>query len=259
MTCLLLLQEPVASVVDKVCDGVFAPSTKLAAKDAIDLLTYCFGLPPGRSPLQLYMFIEGKKQAASVTHTKQVERDTVSPYSTLFAKQQEGTAYLTVKEASGSAMLADFLLCVWEVMKSLHPKSSFMIDHQYTIIPAKAIADGALCALMVSDYMPLLIIEYKPKVASTIDDIDVSDLTETMVQALYLRKRFQHPIVHCLTDLKDFHYFVLKDTQQKRLQIEKYVFVSCNGTDVDDLLAHVSFLSETLCIPLAHVCAHDCM
>ena len=73
-------------------------------------------------------------------------------------------------------MLADFLLCVWEVMKKIHTKTSFVIDYQYAIIPGKAIADGVLCALMVSDHVPLLVIEYKPKVASTIDDIDVSDL-----------------------------------------------------------------------------------
>ena len=48
------------------------------------------------------MFIEGKKQVATVTSTGQVKKEAVSPYSILFAKQIEGTAWLTVKEASGS-------------------------------------------------------------------------------------------------------------------------------------------------------------
>ena len=54
-----------------------------------------------------------------------------------------------------------------------------------------------------------------------------------MVQALYLRRRFQHSIVHCLTDLHTLY------TQQKRLHIEKYVFFSCNSTTVDLMCPYV--------------------
>ena len=208
------------SVVDKVCAGVFAPRTKLGMQDTLALLTHCFGITLLGSPVQLHAFMADKQEEATVTDTGRVDKEIVSPYSLLFAKQKNSTAWLTLKEASGYPMLGDFLLCVKEVLEQLHPHSSFFIDHQYAVLPGQAIADGALSALVAQhQHIPLLVCEYKPKVASRVDGLDLSDLTEAMIQALYLRKTFRHPIIHCLTDMTDFHYFVLQDKEQNRLHI----------------------------------------
>ena len=91
--CQLLLYGHILFVVDKVCAGDFAPSAKWVAKDTVDLLTYCFGLPQVRSPLQLYKFIE---EETTITCTGWVNKETVSPYSILIAKQKDGAACLTL-------------------------------------------------------------------------------------------------------------------------------------------------------------------
>ena len=88
----------------------------LGMQDAVALLTYCFGLPLLGSPVELYDFMADKQQEATVTDTGRVNKETVSPYSIMFAKQKKSTAWLTLKEASGYPMLGDFLLCVQEVM-----------------------------------------------------------------------------------------------------------------------------------------------
>jgi hypothetical protein len=56
--------------------------------------------------------------------------------------------------------------------------------------------------------------EYKPKVSSKLEDVTGWHISETILQAFYLHKKHTYPVLHCLTDLQDFHYFTLNNGAQ---------------------------------------------
>ena len=52
----------------------------------------------------------------------------------------------------------------------------------------------------LGDKKVLLAVEYKPKISCELEDQAPLHLSETLLQTFYLRDRFHHDIVHCLTD-----------------------------------------------------------
>ena len=155
-------------------------------------------------------------------------------HTVAFQKHEEVTMHLNTKEASGSALLGTFMLCVSDALRTLCLTHTFKIDHWY----AKTYtADSALLsALLVSSQkqvvpcfghspsqkqvVPCFVVEYKPRVAQDLADQDPFHLSEVFLQAYYLRKMHKHPILHCLTDLSDFHYFLVKVSERGNFKIE---------------------------------------
>lgn len=65
--------------------------------------------------------------------------------------------------------------------------------------------------------------EYKPQVPSELVDVTAGHLSETFLQAYYLRDSSPYPILHCLTNLEDYHYFSITTKDHHSMKIEKYV------------------------------------
>lgn len=107
-------------------------------------------------------------------------------------------------------------------------------------------ADSALVAI-VNGSLPIYVVEYKPRIPADLEDVEPSHLSEVFLQAFYLRKMYKHTILHCLTDLKDFHYFLMTDhPSSKKMKIEKYFSVHCNISNQVELLDHLRFLCNIL-------------
>ena len=45
-------------------------------------------------------------------------------------------------------------------------------------------------------------------------------------------------MVHCLTDLFDFHYFVIKEKLKGKIEIMMYLYIKSDITEDDDLKKH---------------------
>ena len=120
-------------------------------------------------------------------------------HTVAFQKHEEVTMHLNTKEASGSALLGTFMLCVSDALRTLCLTHTFNIDHWY----AKTYtADSALLsALLVSSQkqvvpcfgpspsqkqvVPCFVVEYKPRVAQDLADQDPFHLSEVFLQAYY--------------------------------------------------------------------------
>ena len=119
-------------------------------------------------------------------------------HTVAFQKHEEVTMHLNTKEASGSALLGTFMLCVSDALRTLCPTSTFKIDHQFNVYNAKTYTgDSALLsALLVSSrrrVVPCFVVQYKPRVSQDLADQDPFHLSEV---AYYLRKMHKHPILH---------------------------------------------------------------
>ena len=69
--------------------------------------------------------------------------------------------------------------------------------------------DDGLLALVVPPQQPVVVIEYKPKLYETLNRLDVSDLTELALQALYVKEGYgkECKVMHILTDLHHYYCF----------------------------------------------------
>lgn len=147
---------------------------------------------------------------------EKMDCEALMEYTKSFDKHRKKTSYFTEKVASGYTILGNFMMCVSNMMDTMYPGFHFHIDHQFHISTKKHYADIALSTLRVSAASraskAILVIEYKPKVAADLVDQEISDITESVLQALYLRKTSCHQILYCLTDLSDFHYFLMEDS-----------------------------------------------
>ena len=58
----------------------------------------------------------------------------------------------------------------------------------------------------------------------------------------------RYPILHCLTDLADFHYFLIDDKKPELLQVElqKYVYIHSDLCVQKDVITHMHFISCTV-------------
>ena len=94
----------------------------------------------------------------------------------------------------------------------------------------------------------LVVWEYKPRVSSDLQDQTSWHLSETILQAFYLKKKHPYCILHCLTDLEDYHYFFLSDNGPRTLKLDKYVYMQSNLSEKIDVLHHLNFLYHSVSI-----------
>ena len=147
--------------------------------------------------------------------TTPLEEETLKTYASLFREQCEGTLYMGSKEASGYPQLADYLLCMRSRLHKLRPEVTLHIDPQYAIQGngKQFYADGSLLATILHNTRPVYVVEYKPRVPTHLEDREPTHLSELFLQAFYLHKQNSPPILHVLTDLTDFHCFLMKQGQ----------------------------------------------
>ena len=103
-----------------------------------------------------------------------------------------------------------------DVLSLKYPGKNFFVDHQYQLLEGNTFAiDDAVCVIQDGANTPLLVVEYKPRVHLDLKFVEQSHLSEVFIQAYYLRKRFPQPILHCLTDLTQNHYFLISGVGEK--------------------------------------------
>ena len=114
-------------------------------------------------------------------------------------------------------------------------------------------ADEAIGLVVVTPakMFPILVLEYKPRVPQDLGDLEPLHLSETFIQAYYLRKRFKFPVMHCLTDLNDFLFLKIEDKEGHSgvIKVSHYYF-KCDLKDDKQLIEIMTFLYHTLNVHL---------
>ena len=257
------LQKPTNVDLINSCD--LAPSTKLKPSDVVEVLCYILGM--GKRDEMRDVIIPIKGTMLSLSHEAFIDSyerentplvmDELQKLTFVFQKHQQVTMHLQTKEASGTALLGTFMLCVSDALKTLCPTQIFKIDHQFNVCYGKTYtADSALLsALLVSTVVlgfdhrpfdqgmvPCFVVEYKPRVSRDLVDQEPFHLSEVFLQAYYLCKMHKHPILHCLTDLSDFHCFLVKRSDRGHLEIKKYFCFKCKFNETEKFLLTLKLL-----------------
>ena len=240
----------------KVEHGILAPSSTLKASEVVTIINYIlrWNMTDLNSICEKIIKDYGGSQEATLeiqeaTLEIKISQEMLEFFTTLFGMQNMHTLDLTTKEASGYSKLGDYLLCVRNTVAEVHPNSSFSIEHQYCIQVQNSsyYPDGALVATILdtstSTRTPIYVIEYKPRVPAELVDIEPNHLSEVMLQAVYLRRVIKSPILHVLTDLNDFHFFLISG---ESLQIDKYFYLKCKLSNREELLKHLKFLCHIM-------------
>ena len=169
--------------------------------------------------------------------------------------QEEFDSTLDVgdKEASGRVLLGLFMNVVRKALKLKYPKHTLCVDYEYRVLTDKQYAvDTTVVALTHimrvtgSVRNVVLALEYKPKVAAELRDQIPWHVSEVLLQAFYMRKRFTHDILHCLTDLQDYHYFLVGTQPDSPFCIKGYWYKMCKITDPTELTDHLHFLCDAI-------------
>ena len=101
-------------------------------------------------------------------------------------------------------------------MQIKYPGEMLKVDHQYHILENRTYAADATLVVVVMvklKMLPILVLKYKPRVSQELADQEPLHVSETFIQAYYLRQQCKFPVMHCLTDLNDFHFFLIEDGQ----------------------------------------------
>ena len=250
------LQKPTNIDLINSCD--LAPSTRLKPSDVVEVLCYILGVDEDEmgdvvSPIKGAMLSHEVFIASYERENTPLVMNELQQHTVAFQRHQQVTMHLKIKEASGTTLLGNFMFCVSDALKTLCPTHTFKIDHQFHVCNTKSYtADSALLsALLVSSQklgsrkrrvVPCFVVEYKPRVSQDLADQEPCHLSEVFLQAYYVCKMHKHPILHCLTDLSDFHYFLVKESERGNLEIEKYFCFKCNFNEAEELLLTLKLL-----------------
>lgn len=223
------------------------PSTKLTDYEVMEVLSSIFGIKC-HEYREIITFLESKRsvyEAEPIINTQ----DGLSDFTALFSKHLQFTMHVRTKEASGYGMLSSFALFVCGSLSEKFPENNFKIDPQFYVCKGKQYSsDEALIILTVRGPKTVLVVwEYKPKVSGSLEDVPGWRLCETILQAFYLQKQHTYPILHCLTDLQDFHYFSFNHDGQA-LELLKYIYLKSDLSQETDTLHHLNFLCHSTII-----------
>ena len=120
------------------------------------------------------------------------------------------------------------------------------VDHEYKILETKKYAcDVAVIAALSKgqEREVLLAVEYKPNVPSGLEDVTPWHLSETLLQAFYLRDNFHYDIVHCLTD---YHFFLVGSSSENAFVLKKHWYKKCDLTDGAAFEEHINFVCDII-------------
>ena len=204
---------------------------------------------------QLHRFITSKSCTIECESKPISSLQRLEDITLLFQKRYDVTLNLGIKEASGNGIVDCFMLTVLNTMQIKYPDAMLKIDHQYRILENRTFAAdetlGVVVVVMVEVTMlPILVLEYKPRVAQELGDQEPFHVSETFMQAYYLRQRYKFPVMHCLTDMHDFHFFIIEDGQSGVLKVSRYYYLKCDLKDGKQLIQMMTFLYHTLNVPV---------
>lgn len=186
-------------------------------------------------------------QSPSTSTEENLPQKIIQSFQESYQEERSSTLDICDKEASGRVLLGLFMTFVRKFLSYKHPEKTFKIDHEYRIFPdRKFAADEAVTAIVDGLRRVIFVLEYKPKVAPGLIDEEAFHISETLIQAYYLRKMFKHPILHCLSDLNDFHFFLITTDSSREFNLNKYWSKSFNVLDTDQLRYLATFLGDIM-------------
>lgn len=237
-----------ASLMDQVYAHELAPSTKLTDTEVVEVLGNLFKLEFFMELRDIISFFKDKLvEAATTLDVSPTISSLTTDFNKAFARHKERTLYVGSKEASGYGMLSNFCVFVSEVLNVMHPNIKFKIDPEIYVSQGKTYAaDQCVIKLCFKGIQVLVVWEYKPRVSTHLSDQTPWHISETFLQAFYLKKQHKYPVLHCLTDLADFHYFFVEGDGRMSLDLTKYVYLNSDFCNFDDTVKHVNFLLDSI-------------
>lgn len=236
-----------ATLMDQVYAHELAPSTKLTDAEVVEVLGNLFKLEFFMEHSDIISFFKDKLVEATTTlDVSPTISSLTTDFNKAFARHMERTLYIGSKEASGYGMLSNFCVFVSEVLSVMHPNIEFKIDPETYVSQGKTYADYCVIKLCFNGIQVLVVWEYKPRVSTHLSDQTPWHLSETFLQAFYLKKQHKYPVLHCLTDLADFHYFFVGGDGRMSLDLTKYVYLNSDFRNFDDTVKHVNFLLDSI-------------
>ena len=242
-----MIKEKQVTLLDKVQQHELAPSTPLRDCEVMEVLCHLFGIQRFIEYPKVVDWIQEQSQeyVAGQAEPSDVQKAKIDFFTALYSTHRRNTLHVSSKEASGYTMLGNFSNFVCEMLQDKYPTAVFHIDPQFYVSERKTYSsDQAVLQIVMGNGRVLVIWEYKPRVPSLLGDVQGWHLSETLLQAYYLRKKHSYPILHCLTDLNDYHYFFIDG--ERSLKLEKYVYIQSDLKNQTDVWKHVDFLFQSV-------------
>ena len=211
------------------------PSTRLTDYEVTDVLSSIFGLRC-REPREGLAFFASKYAVYEAEPTISTV-DGLSDFTATFSKHVRLTRFVNTKEASGYGMLSQVALFFCGFLCEKVPGVDFKIDPHFYVCGGKqdSSAEALIMLTATRSETVLVVWDYKPQVPNSLGDVRKRHLSETILRSFYLQKQHAYPVLHCLTDLEDFHYFSLKCAGQGR-ELLKYFFFKSDVAQEKDVL-----------------------
>ena len=113
-------------------------------------------------------------------------------------------------EESARGIVTLFVQLVCDALQNKYPDQTFFVDHECDVL--HIFGCGALIVVSAgrSTLDVVFSLEYKPKVSPNLKDKCPCHISELFLQVFYLATYSKHAIVHCPTDLEDYHMFSLE-------------------------------------------------
>lgn len=234
-------------MVDEVLNYNLPPSTKLNHEEVVAVINAIAGFNCIDLRRLCTHFLTFQPEPPTTTPTEVPLPD--KSFFRWAKKQFDQTIYIGDKEASGRVLLGLFMNILMDLLSLKYPNISLYIDHEYKVLEGrKFYTDEAVVAILHSIMEAIFVFEYKPKVSPNLADQIPFHISETLVQAYYLRKKFRHNILHCLSDLTDFHFFLITTTPDSTFNITKYWYKNCNLLDPAQVTQLTAFLCDTISV-----------
>ena len=248
MNCFCLLKEKQGTLMDQVHLHELAPSTPLTDLEVMEVLGNLFQVNLLHDYRQVITHLTTKRQQHVQEQAEPSESQAVelASFTTVFSEYSSRTLFLTSKEASGYGLLYVFSLFVCKLLQEKYPSLSLHVDPHFPVAEGQTFTSMQLLVEASLMLRVLVLWEYKPRVPDALEDVTVWHLSETLLQAYYLRRKHSYPVLHCLTDLLDFHYFFIEGDGQRTLKVVKYVYLKSDLTKPTDVWTHLDFLFQAV-------------
>jgi hypothetical protein len=182
-------------------------------------------------------------------HTPPPPNVVYSAIVTQMADTYEWTHNLAVEEAPGYLPLGNLLVFIGKMLSSTY-NATYKCHPQRTVAkntnpgqnPSTDVAMILRERTAVATYISKILYEYKPRLPSGIQLIEVKYLLELFLQCYYVMKYEKTTtIIGCITDLIIWHFFKLQLSTVSRLEIMQYTRLQTKlppqETDVSNHLA----------------------
>ena len=211
------------TIFDRVQGYDLAPS-KLKRKEVLSVAE-CILEAKLHQAMDLRDYVFGKSLTAFREQTLTNTYD-MTAVTTMVNHHKTMTMHVTEEEAAGYAMLAIYAVHFATVLSG-ELKKDFKYYSQFQVADnlragQNPTTDTAIIMLATSQQcIPTVMYEYKPTVHTDPSRVDVLALMEVFLQAYYCIRYYKIQVVlHCLTDLKTWHYFkIALNKKTSRLNI----------------------------------------